>query len=450
MATLCYYLTALLGMTILSLPPGNITLLWLPAGIGLIMFMQIGLTAGPLVFIASLAANYPSMTASGLDAGVLHTVVAATIDTLASGLAALLVQRHLPQGLCKSWDTVSLLFWACLLPMGLSSLLLCSNLWWGGYISLEQWNYYFQALFLADSLGILLIYPLYLSLRGLVLSQLTWPKFVVLTMLFALLSVVAAFHLLPGALYLCFPLLTFVALRGRPYHLGFALLLCVMALLMMASQDLGPFALADYDTGVVMLMSFVFCIAVVSLAIMLHQQELNEAIRIQAFWREKAIHDDLTGLYNRVHFLRRLDEERLRSERTKAPYVVALMDVDWFKKVNDQHGHLIGDRVLKGLADLMVKQLRQIDVLARIGGEEFALLMPNVSLNQARQALERLRSSLEQEGIQVNGRTYLITLSIGAMQADGAPVEILLQKVDTLLYRAKHHGRNRLEMDVAE
>jgi len=88
-------------------------------------------------------------------------------------------------------------------------------------------------------------------------------------------------------------------------------------------------------------------------------------------------------------------------------------------------------------------------VLARIGGEEFALAMPGISVEQAGQAPERLRNTLEVQGISVNGTTHNITVSIGAMQADGTPVEILLQKVDRLLYHAKHQGRNRVEMYLA-
>lgn len=448
-AAVCYYLTALLGMTILSLPPGNISLLWLPSGIGLIMFMRTGLLAIPFVFIASLAANLSQMDAAMLNHGPYHAVVAAFIDTLSSALTAFLVRRFLPQGLRKSWDVAVLVLFACIVPMGMTSLLLCINLWWGGYIGLEQGMDYFQALFLADSLGVLLVYPLYLSLQNLSWKTLSWPKSILLVQLCALWAVVVAFLWLPGVIYLIFPLLTFIALRGCPYHLGIALMLTVITSLMMASTDLGPFALAEQNAGIVLLMSFVFCIALVSLAVMLHQQELNDANRIQAFWREKAIHDDLTGLYNRVHFIRRLEEERQRCERTGIQHVVALMDLDWFKKINDQHGHMVGDRVLAGGAALLQKQLRKIDVLARIGGEEFALLMPGISIEQAGQALERLRNTLELQGISVNGTTHNITVSIGAMQADGTPVEILLQKVDRLLYHAKHQGRNRVEMYLA-
>ncbi|GAA0349818.1 hypothetical protein GCM10009092_12790 [Bowmanella denitrificans] len=109
-----------------------------------------------------------------------------------------------------------------------------------------------------------------------------------------------------------------------------------------------------------------------------------------------------------------------------------------------------GDKVLQGLAALLKTEIRQIDVLARIGGEEFALLMPNVGIQQARLGLERLRQALAGQGILVNNQRYAVTISIGAAQAGELPVESLLQKVDNLLYQAKHKGRNRVETDFAQ
>jgi diguanylate cyclase (GGDEF)-like protein len=154
--------------------------------------------------------------------------------------------------------------------------------------------------------------------------------------------------------------------------------------------------------------------------------------------------DELTSLYNRRHFLRLADRE-LSNLSAGRQHGLALIDLDHFKRINDQHGHAVGDRVLQSFANMARTNLRDRDVLARYGGEEFVLLLPNSDAEQVALCCERLRegfSRIELAGTDVSG----LSLSIGmTLLQPGDELDDALQRADQALYRAKRNGRNRCE-----
>ncbi|MBI5782189.1 MAG: sensor domain-containing diguanylate cyclase [Gammaproteobacteria bacterium] len=166
--------------------------------------------------------------------------------------------------------------------------------------------------------------------------------------------------------------------------------------------------------------------------------------------------DPLTGISNRRFFARRLAEEVERWARQSGPLVCMLVDVDFFKQVNDQYGHQVGDRVLRQIASLLGQDLRGSDVLARYGGEEFVLLLPGTTPAQGAAIAERLRSSIEHSAFVIaEGIDLDVTVSIGmACLQPGVdsygpdPAGWLFQQVDTALYQAKETGRNRVVQAV--
>lgn len=166
--------------------------------------------------------------------------------------------------------------------------------------------------------------------------------------------------------------------------------------------------------------------------------------------------DDLTGAYNRRHFMACLRAEAERAARGGPAYCVALIDVDDFKGVNDSHGHLAGDEVLRTLARACMAQMRSTDVFARFGGEEFAVLLTLTDLAQARPWLERLRERVAALRLDEFGDHVAVTVSIGAAAAgdDAASlsaatqVEGALRHADEALYRAKRAGKNRVELSL--
>ena len=159
--------------------------------------------------------------------------------------------------------------------------------------------------------------------------------------------------------------------------------------------------------------------------------------------------DELTGLPNRRAFVQRLDQEVSRSQRTSQPLAMVLLDIDNFKAINDHHGHYVGDMMLRCYAQSMIQELRQHDLLARYGGEEFVLLLPETSLVDARNAMEKLARRIQREPLDAGGsRIDLPTFSAGiACLRPGESATILINRADQSLYLAKRLGRNRIETD---
>lgn len=168
---------------------------------------------------------------------------------------------------------------------------------------------------------------------------------------------------------------------------------------------------------------------------------------------ESSIRDSLTGMYNRAHAMQVLEEEFRRSQRVAdARLVLAIIDIDWFKQINDEIGHLAGDAVLVHLARVLGNALRAGDTLARIGGEEFALIMPDTSLKEAHQACDRLRQRVADESFMTDcGQRLEVTISIGLAEAAASMADFreLLGEADSHLYDAKTAGRNSVRSRAA-
>ena len=164
--------------------------------------------------------------------------------------------------------------------------------------------------------------------------------------------------------------------------------------------------------------------------------------------RKLSIIDGLTGLYNHRYFQERLREEFERTRRYRHSLSLIMLDIDYFKKVNDTYGHLFGDFVLKELARIIKESLRKTDIAARYGGEEFALILPETEIQGASALGERLRSRVEKHSFQMKGISLHITISLGAAsifpaESSKTPRD-LIETADKALYYSKTHGRNRL------
>jgi len=158
---------------------------------------------------------------------------------------------------------------------------------------------------------------------------------------------------------------------------------------------------------------------------------------------EMAHFDVLTGLPNRRNFEVTLRQEIARSTRYGGPLSVAMGDIDVFKVINDTTGHQVGDAVLKSLAELMRKSLRRSDYIARWGGEEFTLLLPETRLDVAEALLNRLRTSIANQVIPEIGRAVTLSFGVTAYTKPDSPDD-LLKRVDQALYQSKQTGRNKV------
>ena len=165
-----------------------------------------------------------------------------------------------------------------------------------------------------------------------------------------------------------------------------------------------------------------------------------------------AVTDELTGLYNRRYFERHLSLMLGKAQEQSRDMALMLIDMDFFKAVNDTHGHDIGDAVLKEFALRLRRNIRGVDLACRFGGEEFVVLMPDTDFRQAQSVAERVRQAVAERPFEAGAQRPLnITVSVGVAlnDAEGDTPELVLKRADIALYRAKREGRNRVIFDAA-
>ncbi len=176
-----------------------------------------------------------------------------------------------------------------------------------------------------------------------------------------------------------------------------------------------------------------------------------EEMRHEIAQLQTTLHKDgLTGLYNYKHLIKTLSQEMERTKRTGLPTSFIMMDLDFFKKVNDNYGHEAGNMVLKAVAGILQKNLRTTDTPCRYGGEEFSIILSGTKLKKAVETAERLRQIIEKTPIETASGPIHVTSSMGVsffQVTDTLSPEAFLDKTDQFLLKAKKHGRNRVETD---
>lgn len=256
-----------------------------------------------------------------------------------------------------------------------------------------------------------------------------------------------------SAMILFFPLLLLVSFRlGARSLLSLALLASVGYALMLA------LALATrglrLSLSLEMLQWLIFTLVALSFAVTgsgVNGLRRSLAVKNQALAdaleqvRDLAIRDDLTGLFNRRHILEVLEHQKALADNQIYPFSVCYVDLDHFKRINDQYGHDMGDRVLRQFAEHTLDNLREGDYLARLGGEEFILVLPQSDLAGAGLVAERLRESWAARSFEDRHGPPAVSLSAGVASYRGQEtVDQLLGRADRALYRAKTGGRNRV------
>jgi diguanylate cyclase (GGDEF)-like protein len=176
-------------------------------------------------------------------------------------------------------------------------------------------------------------------------------------------------------------------------------------------------------------------------------RDVSERKRTEAVLRDLAEHDPLTGAANRRYFLLRFFQEFVRARRYCNSLSLIMIDIDHFKLINDKYGHAAGDEVLKALCSTCGHILREVDLLGRLGGEEFTVLLPNTALEGAHATADRLRELVAAQVVLVNAHEIRCTISAGTSTMDSADptIDAMLKRADNAMYRAKERGRNRVE-----
>jgi diguanylate cyclase len=258
----------------------------------------------------------------------------------------------------------------------------------------------------------------------------------------------------------------FLAEQVRPLVLMFYLILFLFGLLRLNTRELlaiGCFALLTYSGVIFMVVQWkgervnlrmevlyglvlglgLIWFALVGGYISTIRDKLRQSLKTI---QQMAIHDELTGVFNRHHLNHRLATEKARCSRSGEEFSICILDVDYFKKVNDTLGHMAGDVVLKHFATEVKKSLRTIDSFGRFDGEEFLLVLPRTNLEQARLCAERIRRLTEELVFPEFDRSFSITSSFGIAQyRPNEELKDMLSRADAALYKAKNAGRNRVE-----
>ncbi|MEM7053945.1 MAG: GGDEF domain-containing protein, partial [Pseudomonadota bacterium] len=171
--------------------------------------------------------------------------------------------------------------------------------------------------------------------------------------------------------------------------------------------------------------------------------DISDRKRLEDQLVELATTDDLTGLYNRGHGSELLDRELTRAKRSDQPLSLILMDVDHFKSINDEFGHAVGDQVLVKISESLQNRIREVDIAARWGGEEFVIILPDTRLDDAKTIAGELQKGIRSLA-KPDGNHLSMSMGVTQYRTDES-VSGLLKRADQLLYTAKNTGRNRME-----
>lgn len=447
-SSILYYLTARAGMTLFSLQPANITLIWLPSGIGLVMVLTWGLKAVPFVVLPDFLANFPGLLEGRpWSSAVFHTSISTIADTLAPLLATQLMGRFMKEGVQDAKDLIWFLLYGCAIPVGLSSTLLSLNLLTGHYIESAAVFDFIKMLFFADCLGILLVYQIYIGWPD--AKSLVWRPYQTLVGV----GILLAFLLMAGAstkqwwtYYLILPALVIAAFEINLFYIATLSSLSMLAMILTTAHGLGPFIADDPQEANAEMMAYVISAVLTIFGLSLQNSQLHRTENDKRKAEQEAQHDPMTEILNRRAFMPLLQQSYEHAQAHGSTYSVAILDIDDFKSINDRYGHAAGDMVIKHMASTIQKYCPEQGYAARIGGEEFAILLPNTHAIEAYQRMEQIR--IDFMGTLTpceDGQLIAATVSIGIACYQGqSGANQVLGDADAALYRAKGSGRNQV------
>lgn len=444
MFLVAYCVLAELSM-LLATSPENVTPLYPSAGLAWGYAIIYGRRVYPLIFVAGCVANLTPLLQGGPSLPAVLSAVGIGVGevlAVAVGCWALNLirgpERYFKQVLDVVVFSCVALLWVVSPTIGVMSLV--SN----GLVEHSRCVQVWLTWWLGDSIGILLLTPLVLvmySTHWVMLLRHDGIKLVIGVLGAATASVIV-YYLSYPQLYLLTAICFLAAYRLT--LLGVILINLVTASVAAAAYVLGvgPAVHLPGQVQLVLLQLFVAFNIIISLIFWCTQNKNRE---LSLKWNQAELRarlDPLTKIYNRRGF----EERAAKLMATDAPLSLLILDLDHFKNVNDRYGHDVGDDVLRQFTKLTNSLIRDEDVFARIGGEEFAIILAHQPLEAAQQMAERIRSQVEANGVQLaNSRTINYTVSIGVSSINQRiDIHRWLKSTDQLLYKAKTQGRNQV------
>lgn len=436
--TAIYFLTGKLGLMLAFVHP-SATAVWPPTGIALPAFLLFGYEVWPGVLIGAFLVNIAT-------AGSVPVCLAIAVGNTLEGLAGAYLVNKRAGGrnfINRTEDFLNFAIFAGICSTMISATIGVTSLTLGGYASGFQYRSIWSTWWLGDATGDLVVAPLILLWISNPRLGWQWRKFlealaVLVYLVIVGLTVFGAFSI--GGQknypleYLCIPFLMWAAFRFGPREAATAMLILSGIAIWGTFRGYGPFALITRGESFFFLQAFIGVVAIMTLSLAILFTEHRDA---EAQARALAVSDPVTGLGNYRNLIETLEQEIRRSDRTARPFALLLLDLDGLKHINDTYGHLVGTRALCRLAQILRNHCRSIDTAVRHGGDEFALIIPEVD-HGVRQVVRRIT-----EGLVHDRETPPLSVSIGTAvwPRDGETLELLLRSADRALYEDKrrHH-----------
>ncbi len=447
------YFTAATASLMLAIPPGYATAVWPPSGIALAALLLFGTRIWPGIWIGAALANL------AVASSPFAALVIGSGNTLEALVGAALVQRYIASAQ-PYFDRVRnvVKFVACAAlcatvaaTIGVVSLALGGVVPWPEFVQ-NWWTWWH-----GDAAGIIIVTPLILNWK--LRHNIAWSPAKILEAAGFAVSLLLTAYLVFGngsrnfsslpLTFLILPLIIWAAFRFTRREVTTAGAVVCSVAVWYTVEGMGPFAQDTLNLSLLLLLAFSSTIVATGLMLSAVVDERSRAMdKLALALRElqaQASTDPLTGLSNRRYLWEFLLREWIRSRRKEGSLAVIMMDLDYFKRVNDSFGHEAGDVVLTEIAALLKAQIRGSDIACRFGGEEFALVLPDATLEAVQRRAEDIRAAIRRLDLKYRSQPLgSITASFGIARTPdhaGDP-ESLLRASDQALYEAKAAGRN--------
>ncbi|MEE4243772.1 MAG: diguanylate cyclase [Kangiellaceae bacterium] len=449
-----YIVTALVGQQF-AISPGNVTPVWLPSGIMVALTLYLGNRIWPGVFLGAFIGNSWAYFSPEF---CYNTVAAAFLNGAGDVLSTVLMANLIATRTNTSNPFTKLphLLWYVLYAVIIGSLISAVfgtvGLTYFGIVPAEKFSTIFSTWAIGDATGALIFGPLVIAWlnKEKFKQQYYNTVFIALVIVTSLITLFIFEILVPVYWITLLSLVLIPAILFTTIYYGqrivFTLLTTISSIAVYSTSiGKGPFVAYNQELSLLLLQIFIgiFSLVLYVIALITYKQSSDTAVlKLQKNLLEKLYRQDaLTGLWNRYRISEQINHELSLFERSGKPFGLILLDIDDFKKINDQYGHLTGDKILKGISSAIHLNIRSSDLLGRWGGEEFLIIIPDTSDENILVLMEKVRESIAATVFDENIR---LTVSLGATVSKLNDTETsMTQRADRALYYAKEHGKNQ-------